>query len=91
MRIEQSNAFARRVKKLHATEKKALDKAIKAIVSTPSVGKMKVGDLASVRELNEMVNERVYVAKVEGEKIDFTNFPEYSELQNLYSDMTYKL
>lgn len=45
----------------------------------------------SVRELNEMVNERVYVAKVEGEKIDFTNFPEYSELQNLYSDMTYKL
>ncbi len=49
MRIEQSNAFARRVKKLHATEKKALDKAIKAIVSTPSVGKMKVGDLASVQ------------------------------------------
>ena len=36
MKIQQSGIFFRRAKKLHADEKKALDKAVKAVVAKPS-------------------------------------------------------
>ena len=49
MRVQQSGVFARRVKKLHAAEKKALDKAVKAVIGSPSIGQMKTGDLAGVQ------------------------------------------
>ena len=49
MKIQQSGIFARRAKKLHADEKKALDKAVKAVVAKPSLGQMKVGGLAGVQ------------------------------------------
>ena len=49
MKIQQSGIFARRAKKLHADEKKALDKAVKAVLAKPSLGQMKVEDLAGVQ------------------------------------------
>jgi mRNA-degrading endonuclease RelE of RelBE toxin-antitoxin system len=49
MRIDQSGVFRRRVKKLHSTEKKALDAAIKVIEGKPEIGDLKSGDLASLR------------------------------------------
>ncbi len=49
MRILQSGVFRRRLKKLHAAEKKRLDSAIREIVSDPSLGQMKTGDLATVQ------------------------------------------
>ncbi len=49
MRVQQSGIFDRRVKKLHADEKKALDRAVKAVMGEPSTGQMKVGDLAGVQ------------------------------------------
>ena len=38
MKIQQSGIFARRSKELHADKKKALDKAVKAVVAKPSLG-----------------------------------------------------
>lgn len=49
MRVQQSGVFARRVKRLYADEKKALDKAVKVVIGSPSVGQMKMGDLAGVQ------------------------------------------
>lgn len=49
MKILQSGVFRRRVKKLHASEKKLLDSVVRKIVSDPTIGQMKTGDLAAVQ------------------------------------------
>jgi mRNA-degrading endonuclease YafQ of YafQ-DinJ toxin-antitoxin module len=48
MKITQSPTFGRSVKKLHANQKKSLDKAVSAIAQKPSLGEAKVGDLAGI-------------------------------------------
>lgn len=49
MKVVQTGVFRRRVKKLHAPEKKRLDTAVRKIIKDPSVGKQKIGDLAHVQ------------------------------------------
>ena len=49
MKILQSGVFRRRVKKLHAIEKKQLDSGVRKSVSNPTIGQMKTGDLAGVQ------------------------------------------
>ena len=49
MRIVQTPTFRKAVKKLHANQKKDLDKAVKVISETPSIGDEKTGDLTGVR------------------------------------------
>jgi len=49
VKILQSGIFRRRVKKLHASEKKLLDTAVRKIVCDPAIGQMKSGDLAGVQ------------------------------------------
>jgi len=49
VKILQAGVFKRRVKKLHASEKKRLDSAVRKIIKDPSVGKMKTADLAGVQ------------------------------------------
>ena len=48
MKLTQAPSFIRTVKKLHPNQKKALDKAVRAISATPSLGQEKVGDLAGI-------------------------------------------
>jgi mRNA interferase RelE/StbE len=57
MKVLAAPSFLRTSKKLHANQKKALDKAIKVISVDPHVGKAKVGDLAGIA---------VYKFKVQG-------------------------
>lgn len=49
MRLLVTPTFERTVKKLHPTQKSALDDAVRAVVSQPEVGETKVGDLAGVQ------------------------------------------
>ncbi len=49
MIVKQTGIFKRHVKKMNKQEKAALDKAVKKIISNPSIGDMKVGDLAGVQ------------------------------------------
>jgi len=49
MIVRQSGIFSRRVKKLHPTEKQALDEAVKEIIKNPAIGALKIGDLAGVQ------------------------------------------
>ena len=48
MQILVSPSFERAIKKLHANQKKSLDKAVKAIVLEPEIGDPKVGDLEGI-------------------------------------------
>lgn len=69
MRIEQSGIFRRRVKKLHADEKKALDGAVSAVLDDPEIGDLKIGDLAGVRvyKYKHKVQQYLLAYQVKGE------------------------
>ena len=56
MQILQATSFIRSVKKLHLNQKKALDKAVKAISKNPEIGDPKVGDLDGVRVYKFTIN-----------------------------------
>lgn len=49
MRILQTNEFAKAVKKLSRQQKTEVDVAVRAIAADPSIGEMKVADLAGVQ------------------------------------------
>ena len=49
MNIVQTRSFSKAVKKLHKNQKLDLDEAVRAIVEDPSIGEMKIGDLAGIR------------------------------------------
>lgn len=48
MKVLQSRSFERKVKKFTKAEKKELDKHIRKIIDTPSIGSEKKGDLRGV-------------------------------------------
>jgi mRNA interferase RelE/StbE len=48
MRILVAPSFTRQAKRLHPNQKKALDKAVRAIAADVSIGDEKVGDLVGV-------------------------------------------
>jgi mRNA interferase RelE/StbE len=47
--IVQAPIFARQKKKLHKRQTSDLDEAVKSILSDPTIGDMKVGDLQGIR------------------------------------------
>lgn len=49
MRVVQTTRFKKAVKKLHKSQKRDLDEAVRAIMADLSLGEMKIGDLAGVR------------------------------------------
>ena len=61
MKVIQTGSFRRKAKKLHATEKAALDKAVKKILNSPESGSSKKGDLAGVRVLKYRVKAQQYL------------------------------
>ena len=59
MEILQTPSFNRQAKKLHKNQRKELEQAIRNIVSDPTLGKAKKGDLAGIhvykfRMLNQL-------------------------------------
>ncbi len=60
MKILQSGLFSRAIKKMHANEKKSLDRAIKKIINNPDVGTLKIGDLNGVRVHKYKVKEKQF-------------------------------
>jgi mRNA interferase RelE/StbE len=48
MQILVTPSFERAIKKLHANQKKSVDKAVKAIALEPEIGDPKVGDLEGI-------------------------------------------
>lgn len=56
--VTMTPSFARMAKKLHPSDKAALDKAVKTIVKSPTAGQEKVGDLAGVFVYKFKMNKR---------------------------------
>jgi mRNA-degrading endonuclease RelE of RelBE toxin-antitoxin system len=48
MNIVQTTSFKKTVKKLHKSQKKDLDNAVRSIVDNPDIGDPKIGDLSGV-------------------------------------------
>jgi len=61
MIVKQTSLFKRRVKKMHPAEKKALDKVVKIIMSDPSIGDMKIGDLTGIQVHKYKHNTQQYL------------------------------
>ena len=61
MKILQSGVFKRRVKKLHAAEKVLLGSVVRKIVSDPTLGQMKSGDLAGVQVYKYKLKTQQYL------------------------------
>ena len=47
--VLQTPNFKKAVKKLHANQKQDLDKAVKALIDSPTLGEQKKGDLSFLR------------------------------------------
>lgn len=61
MNAVQTGCFRRRVKKFHAAEKSARDKAARKIAGSPELGKLRKGDLAGVRVFKFKVKGQQYL------------------------------
>ena len=63
MNIIQTQVFTKHIKKLHANQKKDLDKAIKEVATNPHIGESKKGDLVGVQVYKfKMVNQLTLLA-----------------------------
>lgn len=58
MNVQQTKEFANAVKKLPKQHKAAVDSAVNAIIADPSLGEMKVGDLAGIRVYKFRINHQ---------------------------------
>jgi len=65
MIVKQTGIFKRQVKKLHKQEKEALDEVVREIISNPSLGELKVGDLAGIRVFKYKHNAQLYLLAYE--------------------------
>jgi len=65
MIVQQTSIFKRRVKKIHRAEKEALDKVVKIIMSDPSIGEIKAGDLTGIQVHKYKHNAQQYLIAYE--------------------------
>ena len=73
---------------MHSTEKKALDKVVKEIISDPSIGEMKIGDLSGIQVYKYKLNTQQYL--VAYQYIDnelLLTFIEHGTHENFYRDL----
>jgi len=84
--IIQSPVFAKQKKKLHKQQIKDLDKAVKYIFNTPTIGDMKIGDLQGIQVYKfKSNNQQILLAY---EVIDFTLFIyTFGSHENFYRDL----
>jgi len=88
MIVKQTGRFKRSIKKLHKAEKLALDNAVQAIIDNPSIGELKVGDLAGVQVFKYKHKALLYLLAyvfIEDELI--LTFIEYGTHENFYRDL----
>ena len=73
---------------MHHREKKALDDAVKEIISDPSIGEMKIGDLAGVQVFKYKVGSQLYLVayRYVDSKL-LLAFIEHESHENFYRDL----
>jgi len=88
MIIQQTNIFRRRVKKMHKTEKKALDEAVQVIAEDPTIGDSKIGDLTGIYVFKYKHNSQLYLLAYTyiEDKLTLT-FIDHGTHENFYRDL----
>lgn len=65
IKVIQSKAFEKKVKKLHIQEKQALDNAVREIIKDPYAGQQKKGELSNTFVYKYKVNTAQYLLAYE--------------------------
>lgn len=65
MEIKQSNLFKRVYKKLHRTHLTIVNEQIKHIIVDPTIGELKLGDLADIRVHKFKLHNHLYLLAYE--------------------------
>jgi mRNA-degrading endonuclease RelE of RelBE toxin-antitoxin system len=88
MIVRQTNAFKRKIKKLHKNEKLALDEAVKEVIADPSIGEGKTGDLKGIQVFKYKHNTQLYLLayNFNDDELILT-FIEYGTHENFYRDV----
>jgi mRNA-degrading endonuclease RelE of RelBE toxin-antitoxin system len=88
MRVLTTPRFLRSVKKLHADEKRALDEAVKSVITNPDAGDLKKGDLAGVRVYKYRFNTEQMLLAYAANKIEqVIILMGYGTHENFYRDL----
>ncbi len=89
MKVVQTSAFSRTIKKLHRIDKAAVDQAIRKIVSNTRIGAMKKGALAGVRVHKFKVTDKQYLLAYRHEKKpDTITLLALGSHENFYRDLS---
>lgn len=88
MRVLTTPRFDRAVKKLHAEEKRALDAAVRAVISNPDAGELKKGDLAGLRVHKYRINKELMLIAYAANKAEqVVILLGYGTRENFYRDL----
>lgn len=88
MIVKQTGIFNRHVKKMHRQEKLALDEAVQQIILDPSIGEMKLGDLAGVQVFKYKHNAQIYILAYEYlESVLVLTLIDHGAHENFYRDL----
>lgn len=89
MIVRQTNAFKRKIKKLHKQEKLALDEAVKEVIADLFIGEGKAGDLNGIQVFKYKHNTQLYLLAYhfKDDKLILT-FIEYGTHENFYRSLS---
>ena len=88
MIVKQTGIFNRHVKRMHKQEKTALDEAVQQIILDPSMGEMKLGDLAGVQVFKYKYNAQMYLLAYEYlESVLVLTLIDHATHENFYRDL----
>ena len=88
MIVKQTGIFSRQVKKMHKQEKLALDEAVQHILLDPSIGEMKLGDLAGVQVFKYKHNAQIYLLAYKYvERVLVLTLIDHGTHENFYRDL----
>ena len=86
--VIQTNLFRRSIKKLHKNQKKVLNKAIRKIINSPTLGSAKKGDLADVQVYKfKMLNQLILLAYTYKDRKKFLILLALGIHENFYRDL----
>ena len=89
MKVVQTGTFSRTIKKLHRTDKTAVNQAIRKIAANTSIGAMKKGALAGVRVHKFKVADKQYLlAYTHEKKSDSITLLALGSHENFYRDLS---
>jgi mRNA-degrading endonuclease RelE of RelBE toxin-antitoxin system len=81
-----SPVFGRKIKKLKKQEKKELDDAVLNIINDPSIGEVKVGDLAGVLVYKFKINKHLTLLSYSYDSTEI-NLLTFGSHENSYRDL----